>query len=289
MTDPRPLRPADLPAVSRRLLAHSRADDFSPANLQRKVFDPGQPPELCCGVFEGDRCLAVLLGAVHGETGQIKLLTPEPRDAASRLLAGFEAHAKALGATGIDVTGAPDYFTPGIDPTDTVSLCCYLEHGYRRQADMFNMSVDLLTADLETADEEQQLAARDYRVARAEPGDRDAVRSFVQQHFSAGWRDETTLGYDFDPITIQLAWHDRSIVAFAAAEVTNPGWFGPTGTAPEHRRRGLGSTLLKRSLADLRELGYRQAEIGWVGPLAFYHKHCGAVVSRVFWKLRKDF
>ena len=60
------------------------------------------------------------------------------------------------------------------------------------------------------------------------------------------------------------------------------------GTAPELRGKGLGRVLLLRCLRDLRDLGYREAQIGWVGPLDFYARHCGAQVSRVFWMLRKE-
>ncbi|NUQ01706.1 MAG: GNAT family N-acetyltransferase, partial [Armatimonadetes bacterium] len=208
---------------------------------------------------------------------------------ADALLREFEAAARRLGVRELHVAGsAPNYFLPGIDPRDTLTLNYYLDRGFERLREAFNMTADLTASNWATTAEEQALEAEGIACRRLRLEDRPALAEFMRAYFSEGWLTETCLGYQVEPVTVQVAWHQQRIVAFAAAEVTNPGWFGPMGTAPDYRRHGLGRILLRRCLADLRALGYREAQIGWVGPLGFYARHCGARVSRVFWMLRRE-
>jgi len=134
---------------------------------------------------------------------------------------------------------------------------------------------------------ERRLADVGYRLARLRPEDVPEYRRFMLSCFSQGWLTESLTGLENDPVTVHVAWREGRIAAFAAAEVTNPGWFGPMGTDPAHRGHGLGRVLLWRCLRDLRHLGYREVDIAWVGPLSFYAQWCGAKVSRVFWMFRK--
>jgi mycothiol synthase len=77
------------------------------------------------------------------------------------------------------------------------------------------------------------------------------------------------------------------VVSFAAYDVTGLGRFGPTGTHPDYRQRGIGGTLLKLCLHSLRERGDPMAEIIWVGPVAYYARTVSARISRVFWNFNK--
>ncbi len=291
MTPIRSLEPADLSAVSARLRAEYPTIACDEANLHRKTFaDPDYRPELCLGAFDGPRPVAVLLGVVRGQRGYVKALTVTPDTGlAERLLTEYLERAKALGATEVMVANsAPSYFQPGVDPTDTVTVRFYLERGFTKVHETYNMVCDLLEQPLETAEDEARLAAGGLHCARLQPVDREELSRFMREHFSAGWLTETLVAYEVDPVTCHVAWRDGRIVAFAAAEVTNPGWFGPMGTAPDQRGGGLGRVLLLRCLRDLRQLGYRQATIGWVGPLGFYARWCRALVSQVFWVLRRE-
>ncbi len=79
-----------------------------------------------------------------------------------------------------------------------------------------------------------------------------------------------------------------ALCAFAAHDGNNAGlgWFGPAGTWPAHRGRGLGEALLLACLADVARTA-EQAEIAWVGPEAFYEKSCGLAGRRIFRPMRK--
>ena len=71
-------------------------------------------------------------------------------------------------------------------------------------------------------------------------------------------------------------------VAFTAHDGNNRGlgWFGPMGTLPAHRGRGLGEALVLRCLADVRTRPEGRV-IAWVGR-SFYARTCGAVPERRF-------
>mgnify|MGYP005866281417 FL=1 len=78
------------------------------------------------------------------------------------------------------------------------------------------------------------------------------------------------------------------MVAFAAYDVTGPARFGPTGTDPAYRQRGIGGALLKECLRSLRDRGEVVAEIGWAGPIGFYARAVDARIHRVYWGFAKS-
>ncbi len=287
----RALTTADLPALARRLAAEYPRDGCNLENLRRKTFgDPDYERDLNLVALDGERLVGGLIGTRRGGRAFVKVLSIHPdRATAAALLAAFETRAAGLGCANLNVSGsAPNYLLPGVEATDELSLRFWQEQGYEPVRESRNMSCDLTRVDLDTSAAEQQLSQAGYRLRRLAPGDEPALTDFMLAHFSAGWLTETLAALDHDLVTCQLVWHSGQVVAFAAAEVTNPGWFGPMGTAPAHRRSGLGRVTLRRALADLRDLGYRTAEIGWVGPVGFYARHCQATISREFRMLQKE-
>lgn len=77
--------------------------------------------------------------------------------------------------------------------------------------------------------------------------------------------------------------------AFAAHDGNNRGlgWFGPTGTWPAHRGKGLGEALLMACLVDVgRE--HARCEVAWIGPRPFYDKVAGIVEDRRFVLLARE-
>jgi len=52
--------------------------------------------------------------------------------------------------------------------------------------------------------------------------------------------------------------------------------------------RGLGRILLFRCMDDLKQMGHEKAEICWTGPISFYARTAGAVMSRIFWSMEKQ-
>ena len=93
---------------------------------------------------------------------------------------------------------------------------------------------------------------------------------------------------------IWLAW--QSLVAkmlvtpgreASAKNYRGLGWFGPTGTWPAHRGRGLGEALLLACLVDV-AAAHEICEIAWVGPRAFYERTVGVADVRRFVTMSKE-
>jgi GNAT superfamily N-acetyltransferase len=122
-----------------------------------------------------------------------------------------------------------------------------------------------------------RLAGLGVTVRRARSYEKSQVRSFVLEHFSQGWADEADVSFSHLPIGCQLATHQSQIAGFAVVESTARGFFGPTGVAPSHRGKGIGTALLVAALHGLRDLGYVYAVIGWAGPVGFYVRTVHAV------------
>ena len=115
-------------------------------------------------------------------------------------------------------------------------------------------------------------------IRRAEPWDRFALRSFIEDSFWESWAAEAGLAFCGHPITAFVATVEGRIAGFAVYECSRRGFFGPTGVREDLRGRGLGAALLFRCLEAMRDLGYAYAVIGGVGPQAYYEKVCGAFV-----------
>ena len=77
--------------------------------------------------------------------------------------------------------------------------------------------------------------------------------------------------------------------AFAAIDGNNTGlgWFGPAGTWPAHRGKGLGEHLLLRCLVDAAD-DHDVCEVAWIGPRAFYERVAGTAGGRRFVVLTKE-
>jgi len=121
-------------------------------------------------------------------------------------------------------------------------------------------------------------SAAGFNVRRAEPWDRERMRSFAAKCFGELWAVEADRAFNHTPITGYVATRGPEIVGFAVYECTRRGFFGPAGVREDLRGRGLGAALLLRCLESMREMGYAYAVIGGVGPAEFYEKVCGAFV-----------
>lgn len=118
--------------------------------------------------------------------------------------------------------------------------------------------------------------AEGVAIRRADPWDRERMRSFVAETFNPLWAVEADRAFIHWPITAYLATRGPRVVGFAVYECSRRGFFGPTGVLPELRGKGIGAALLLRCLESMREMGYAYAVIGGVGPASFYEKVCGA-------------
>ena len=170
----------------------------------------------------------------------------------------------------------PRYGWPGVDVRYTPAVCLAESLGYEVFGTARNMTVDLAAVDLSTVDDEKTLAGQGVELRREAPGE------WIERTWNASWRAEAE-----GALGCHSAWRDGAPLAFAAYGANRPSWFGPMGTDPAARSLGLGRVLLRRCLADQRDAGLSTAQIGWVGPIAFYSRTVGAVIERVFWRYRK--
>jgi GNAT superfamily N-acetyltransferase len=123
---------------------------------------------------------------------------------------------------------------------------------------------------------------------RAGGGDYAGLMDLLRSNWPS-WIPEVGAALENSPASLYVAVRGDDVLAFAAFDANNrgAGWFGPMGTAPAARRRGIGHVLLFRCLADMAAQGHRYATIPWVDPVDFYRQCAGAAVSRIFHRYEK--
>jgi phosphoribosylglycinamide formyltransferase 1 len=125
-------------------------------------------------------------------------------------------------------------------------------------------------------------------VASPAPAD-ERTLAWIDDRFGGSWSCEAHLGSNviarragspigfatLDPKGLKFAWLD------GIAREPGVGIFGPIGIAPEERKRGLGTALLRHALNALRERGYARALIPAVGDESLVRYYAGAVGAQV--------
>jgi mycothiol synthase len=261
---------ADLPRIAELL---SRAND-APYDLVRvaeeKCFEPGvsgAPDVRIYGDVAG-------ISVTCGRTLRIIAVdrTSRRRGVGSALL----RDARARGSAQIVAAEAGNYFTPGLDMNDEGTIAFFTGRGYRRIATTQNLIATELPIQVPEG------------VFRGSQAGGDRILTFIEKEFGRIWRFEAARAIENDPPTIFFttirAKTGGEITGFAAHDANNRGlgFFGPTGVARAQRGRGLGTLLLRASLADLRRLGHDRAVIPWTDAIDFYRKACGASVAHRF-------
>ena len=96
-------------------------------------------------------------------------------------------------------------------------------------------------------------------------GEKQVLVDWVQDTFGTTWIDETKQAFTVFPISCYTALMGNKIVWFSCYDVTALGFFGPIGVDKKYRGQGIGATLLRCFLLDMKSKGYGYAIIGWVG------------------------
>lgn len=290
--------------VERFWRAASPLHPVTPLMLRRRLFEsPGADPDLLLGARGSDGNLLGFASGVfiadHARFAGVRWLALDPsldvageagRRVAGPLLDELCRRLAARGVAKVRMLGTPPrYFRPGIDLRETALITCLLSLGWTVEATHFNMTCDLARwvspgeAAIYAPDD------RGYSVRRARPQDREAFVEYMNRVWTANWRDESLEAFVNDPITLFLALKDEAIVGFAAYEVSQcVGGFGPTGVSTEHQGGALGKRVLWACLDSLQRAGRPACEIGWVGPVAFYHRSCNAILGPAYWFLTRD-
>jgi len=297
----RPILPGDLDDVTEIARDALPRDPVRASLIDEKIFgDPCLDPGCSFVCVDGNRVAAFAPVAVcnHGNpsgprTAYVKLFATRPgyreRGIMSRLFENLET---ILAERGVDRVRIMDhghnYLTPGVDVHATAAHCFLWKMGYERAGEGINLAADLDRADFDLDGKIVALRECGIEVRRACPTDVEALRSLLVRHWAA-WDLEVSRTFENDPVSTHIALSGTEVVAFASCEGNNrgAGSFGPMGTDPEFRRRGIAEVLCLLALRDIRDMGRRRAVIPWVGPVRFYSRVCGAEIDRVFWRYEK--
>jgi len=280
-----------LPLVQKT--AYERQLDSS--ELQHRVWeDPSIPDELLLGALVDDQLVGYCLACIREGYGVVSLFGTHPerrrQGIASALFTDLENRLKSRGVNQILVEGrGPGYFWPGVELTRGPAICFLYKLGFETdRKTRIDMEVDLKQVNLDTRATAARLATEGIVVRRAYGADIPATAAFALQTFSLGWQIEVEEARRFSPPPLNIAIYRDQVVGFAAYDVTGYGRFGPTGTRPDMRKRGIGSVLLKRCLQQMYDRGDLTTEIAWAGPVAFYAREVGARISRAYWCFHKN-
>lgn len=280
---------------ARQLLAAACAFDPAAAVAEEKLFGVTAQPADALGVGDGER----LIGVAVTSGRWLRLIAVHPqargRGVGSALLDEAQARARARGAARLRTGDQPgNYLAPGIDTRNAETIDFFARRGFVEVARHHNLAVRLVDNEHVTPARAEALAAaaaaRGYRVRRAAAGDEPAALELARS-FGPAWAVEIALALRNHPATVHVAEEAESgkLVAFACIDANNRGlgWFGPAGTRPEHRGKGLGQALLIPCLLDAAAAGHRETEIAWIGPQRFYESAAGAQPGRSFVVLEK--
>ncbi len=273
-------------------------DPVKKSILKEKIYqDPDwNPGNLYLAVYH-EKIIGFLLGVKRKlrpeNVAYIKLMGVDPAHrrtgAGTNLLQTFQMELERNKIGILRVYDAPmNYFMPGVDPHYTPAICFLEKNGFTRKGESINMEVDLESSDWKTRDKIESLKKHNIEIKRADRGDKDHLFLFIRNNWEL-WENEVTVALNSDPPSIFIAKIDDQIRAFSAYDGNNRGigWFGPMGTHPDMRGKGVGSILLYLCLKDIKEQGHKKSIIPWVGPVSFYSHYTGAVITRIFWRFEK--
>lgn len=285
---------ADLAAAT-DVLAAACGFDRAASVAAEKLF--GGSPRGAPVAF-GARLGGILLGVGAACGDRIRLIAVHPaargQGLGSALLAACETaiwRTAARRARTLDEPG--NYLAPGIDE-DNHEVVAWLERrGYVRRDQHESLLVDVRTNPKVSVARAAELAerarARGYEVRRAASAEAEAISAAISIGFGGAWPLEVERALAFDPPGVHVAMHDGRLAAFAAHDGNNQGlgWFGPSGTWPEHRNQGLGEALLVACMVDIAER-HPVAEVAWIGPREFYERTVGTIGCRKFAVMTRD-
>lgn len=248
------------------LLNRANSTPYDLARVAREKCEEtgvaGEPVVKIHGDFEG---VSVTCGKY------LRILAVDPAKRRRGIGTALFNDAVARGARVI-AAEAGNYFTPGVFVDDVASLAFFRNRGCRETASTQNLITTELPDEIPRG------------VIRANEANRERLLDFIESEFGRIWRFEAGRAFANDPPTLFFVEQEGEIAGFAAHDANNRGlgFFGPTGVAKSMRGRGLGTDLLRASLADLRRLGHTRVVIPWTDAIDFYRKACGATVAHSF-------
>ncbi|MBW3672374.1 MAG: GNAT family N-acetyltransferase, partial [Acidobacteria bacterium] len=265
------------------LLPKALALDFDPEPVvEEKLFGPGYGGAARCRVAlveDSVRGVAVACGSA------LRVMAVEPsfrrRGLGSALLDDVVRQSGPSLKRIIVGAAAGNYVVPGIPSDHHESIEFFRKRGFRETVRTTDMKVAV-------GDVSRPEPMVDVEINRVETFDGPLER-FLSSEFGESIAWEIGHGLSRGRAVVRTATSDGAIAGFTACEINNAGigTFGPQGVTPASRGKGLGSLLLRHSLADLRELGYLEARIPWVSAVDYYERSCGATVAGTYVVMRR--
>lgn len=273
-------------ALAELVLADACAFDRATEVAEEKLFEPGPTaPATAFGAWDNDELVGV--AAVSSKWLRVIAVTPGARrkGAGEALLRACESHARGAGETRMRVLDQPgNYLAPGVDERNTYAIGWLERRGYTRGDTRENVLISVRDNPRVTAERAVELArvagTKGYEVRRAH-ADETALLDAVRLEFGGAWPFELERALGHQPAGVHVATIDGSYCAFAAHDGNNRGlgWFGPTGTWPAHRGKGLGEAVLLACLVDVGH-DHPHCEVAWIGRWPFYDKVAGIASER---------
>lgn len=126
----------------------------------------------------------------------------------------------------------------------------------------------------------EELRKQGIKIKKALSPDRQKVIDFAKNAGTEDYSDEVKCAFSNHPVTCYIAVKEKKIIGFACYEATAKNFFGPIVVSNRERMKGIGKSLLLKSLQSMEEMGYAYAIIGWPAKnaLQFYKKTVNAVM-----------
>jgi GNAT superfamily N-acetyltransferase len=234
---------------------------------------------------------AVGVAAASGRWLRVLLVAPacRHRGVGTALLGAMERACRDAGAKTMRTLDQPgNYLAPGVDAEDRDTLAWLTRRGFTVAATNVSLVVDVAdnwrVSAARAVDLAERARAGGLAARRAEAAEAAAIVDWIADRFAAAWAFEAERALGFDPPGVHVAASidDGALAAFAAHDGNNRGlgWFGPAGTLPAQRGRGLGAALLLACLVDVAAAGHARSVIPWIGPRGFYERTVGIVGER---------
>jgi GNAT superfamily N-acetyltransferase len=282
----RPFLPSDLPHVLSLLAASLPVDPISESRFIRQVLldanfrAEGAPVAVVNDVPVGfalsvARQVPLENAPSDADRGYVTLFAVHPdhrrKGVGTALLNHCESYLRSQGRKVVMISSyAPGYFIPGVDVGHYApALSFFARHNYKEvyrpiamQAPLWAFEVPAWVGEKESAANAAGLRFDAYRPEFTLP-----LLAFVQKEFPGDWvrvvraAMDRILGHGDAPSRLVVCHDGRGVVlGFSHHDAER---FGPIGTSPAHRGRGLGQVLMYRTLAAQRDAGLRAAWFLW--------------------------
>ena len=123
----------------------------------------------------------------------------------------------------------------------------------------------------------QVLEPKDIRIRKPIGPDRHTLLHWAGEHFPSTWVSEIEQALCNRPSSCFIAQRASGLLGFAAYDATALGYLGPVGVIEEARGLGIGRTLVRACMLEMRLQGYGYAIVGMAGAPEFFRKVAGAI------------